>query len=77
MDDAFEGPDALAIRSRAEGTHTGIFLEVPATGRRINCDVVFLVHTQRGRIVRQWIQSDLWGIYQQLTAPSGEVASTG
>jgi predicted ester cyclase len=77
MDDAFEGPDALAIRSRAEGTHSGTFLGVPATGRRINWDVVFLVHTQRGRIVGQWIQSDLWGIYQQLTAPSGEEASTG
>lgn len=70
--DAFEGPDALAIRSRAEGTHCGTFLGMPATGRRIAWDVVFLVHTTEGRMVGQWIQSDLWGIYQQLTTASQE-----
>ena len=66
--DAFEGVDTLAIRSRAEGTHDGTFLGIPATGRRIAWDVVFLVHFKEGRMVGQWIQSDLWGIYQQLTA---------
>jgi predicted ester cyclase len=71
-EDMFEGPDALAIRSRVEGTHHGTFLGVAATGRRIAWDVVFLVHTKDGRIVGQWIQCDLWGILQQLTAESAE-----
>src|SRR5215813_11726885 len=66
--DAFEGPDTLAIRSRVEGTHSGTFLAVPATGRRIAWDVVTLVHINDGRVVGQWIQPDLWGIYQQLTS---------
>jgi predicted ester cyclase len=70
--DSFEGPDALAIRSRAEGTHSGTFLGIPATGRRIAWDVVSLVHMKDGRTVGQWIQPDLWGIYQQLTAASTE-----
>jgi predicted ester cyclase len=75
-EDAFEGPDALAVRSRAEGTHSGTFLGVPATSRRIAWDVVFLVHMKDGRMVGQWIQSDLWGIYQQLTAASAEAPTT-
>jgi predicted ester cyclase len=74
--DAFEGPDRLAIRSRAEGTHSGTFLGVPSTGRRIAWDVVFLVHTNDGRMVGQWIQSDLWGIYQQLTSAEPKAPTT-
>ena len=68
--DVIEGSNGLAIRSRVEATHTGTFLGVPATGRRIAWDMVALVHTQDGRVVGQWIQPDLWGIYQQLTAAS-------
>jgi len=74
--DTFEGPDALAIRSRAEGTHSGTFLDVPATGRRIAWDVVTLVHMQDGRMVGQWIQPDLWGIHLQLTSAEPAPAST-
>jgi hypothetical protein len=29
-----------------------------------------------GRMVGQWIQSDLWGIYQQLTAASQTPTTT-
>ena len=74
--DAFEGPDTLAIRSRPEGTHSGTFLGIPATGRRIAWDAVFLVHFNDGRMVGQWIQSDLWGIHEQLTAASPQPPTT-
>jgi hypothetical protein len=37
---------------------------------------VFLVHVQDGRIIGQWIQSDLWGIYQQLTRDAPEPIET-
>ena len=74
--DAFEGPDTLAIRSRAEGTHSGTFLAVPASGRRIAWDVVTLVHMKDGRIVGQWIQPDLWGMYQQLTSAEPKPPTT-
>jgi hypothetical protein len=36
--DVIEGQDAVTIRTRNEGTHTGAFLGVPATGRRIASD---------------------------------------
>jgi predicted ester cyclase len=68
--DVIEGDEALVVRSRAEATHTGTFLGIPATNRRIAWDNVAMVHTKQGRIVGQWIQPDLWGIYQQLTSES-------
>ena len=75
-EDAIESADALAIRSRAEGIHTGTFLGVPATGRRIAWDIVALVHTRDGRVIGQWIQPDLWSIYQQLTSAVAGIPQT-
>jgi predicted ester cyclase len=74
--DVIEGSDTMAIRSRAEATHTGTFLGVAATGRRIAWDNVALVHTKGDRVIGQWIQPDLWGIYQQLTANTPEPPRT-
>jgi predicted ester cyclase len=65
-----EGQDAVAIRSRIQATHTGEFLGIAATGRRIAWDIVAIIHVRDGRFVGQWAQPDLWGIHQQLTAPT-------
>lgn len=64
-----EGQDAVVVRSRVDATHSGEFLGIPATGRRITWDVISIVHVKDGRVAGQWIQFDLWGIHQQLTAP--------
>ncbi len=74
--DVIEGADALSMHNRVEATHAGTFLGVPATGRRIAWDLVFMVHFAAGRMVGQWIQFDLWGIYQQLTSPTPETPRT-
>jgi hypothetical protein len=60
--DVIEGQDAVTIRTRVEGAHTGTFLGIAATGRRVAWDNSALVHIRDGRIVGQWIQPDLWGI---------------
>jgi hypothetical protein len=49
---------------------------IPATGRRIAWDFVAMVHVTDGRVVGQWIQFDLWGIYQQLTTANPETPMT-
>jgi len=74
--DIIEGSDAIVIRNRVEATHSGMFLDIPATGRRIAWDFVAMVHVNDGRVVGQWIQFDLWGIHQQLTAPDPEPPTT-
>ena len=70
--DVIEGRDAVTIRNRVEATHSDTFLDIPATRRRIAWDFIAMVHVNDGRVVGQWIQFDLWGIYQQLTSPTPE-----
>ncbi len=66
VEEIVEGQDAVVIRSRIEATHIGEFLGIPATGLRIAWDSVTIVKVKDGRVVGQWAQPDLWGIYQQL-----------
>jgi predicted ester cyclase len=67
-EEAIEGQDAVVIRNHVETTHTGEFLGIPATGRRIAWDAISIVRVSSGRVVGQWAQPDLWGIHQQLRA---------
>jgi len=63
-----EGQETVVLRNRTEATHTGEFLGIPPTGRRFSYDSITIAHVKDGRFVGQWVQLDLWGIYQQLTA---------
>jgi predicted ester cyclase len=63
-----EGRQTVVIRTRIEATHTGEFLGIAPTGRRIAWDNIAIAHVKDGRLVGQWIQPDLYGIYRQLTA---------
>jgi predicted ester cyclase len=74
--DVIEGSDALTIRNRVEATHSGTFLGIPPTGRRIAWDFIAMVHVKDGRVAGQWIQFDLWGINHQLTSPDPEPPTT-
>lgn len=62
-----ESPDGVTVRLSVAGTHVREFLGVPATGRRVRWDHVSIVKVRDGRVVGQWAQPDLWGIYRQLT----------
>ncbi|MGI5517994.1 ester cyclase [Streptomyces sp. CA-106131] len=67
--ESVEGEDAVVTRSHLEATHTGEFLGISATGRRVEWDAITIVKVREGRVVGQWAQPDLWGIYQQLIRP--------
>jgi len=66
-EDISESTDSVTVRLSVEGTHVQEFLGVPATGRRVRWDHVGIVKIKSGRVVGQWAQPDLWGIYRQLT----------
>ncbi|HYY88668.1 MAG TPA: ester cyclase [Chloroflexota bacterium] len=66
-DQVVAGPDGVVIRSHVTATHTGEFLGIPATGRRVEWDAVTMVQVNDGRVVGQWAQPDLLSIYRQLT----------
>jgi predicted ester cyclase len=68
-EEVIEADGAVVIRQHTEATHTGEFLGVPPTGRRISWDATNIVYVKDGRVVGQWAQPDLWSIYRQI-APS-------
>ena len=65
--DLQESADGVTVRNHVEATHTGEFLGIAPTGRRVAWDNVAIVKIKDGKVVGQWAQPDLWGIYRQLT----------
>ena len=64
--DLVEGVDAVVTRLRVQAVHSGTFLGIAPTGRRVGWDTVSIVRVRDGRIAGQWAQPDLYGIQQQL-----------
>ena len=67
IEDLTESADGVTARSHLTARHTGDFLGIAPTGRRVEWDHVAIVKVKDGRVVGQWAQPDLWGIYTQLT----------
>ena len=73
IEDLFAGGDKVVVRYRGEGTHRGVFLGIPATGRPISYTGILIVRLQEGRVAEFWAQPDLLGVLRQL----GFAPSTG
>jgi predicted ester cyclase len=67
-DDVVTSADMLVIRATNEATHTGTFLGVPATGRRVTYGSVDMYRVRDGRIVWRYLLCDWHGVIAQLTA---------
>jgi predicted ester cyclase len=65
-----EGADAVVIRSLYEATHTGAFLGIAPTGKRIAFETVDLLRVADDRIVWRYLLMDLYGIERQLQPAS-------
>lgn len=58
--------DRVVHRILVEGTHTGPFMGIPPTGKRISYTVTDLVRFEDGKMVEHWTISDTLGMMQQL-----------
>jgi predicted ester cyclase len=67
IEDLTESAERVTVRMHIAATHSGDFLGIAPTGRRIEWDHVAIVKIKDGRVVGQWAQPDLWGSYTQLT----------
>ena len=67
-DDVVQTDDMLVIRGSYEVTHTGEFLGVPATGRRVSYDWVDMYRVTGGRIVWRYLLCHWKGLLDQQTA---------
>jgi predicted ester cyclase len=63
-----EAGDTLVIRGTFEVTHSGEFLGVPPTGRRVAFDWIDMDRVADERIVWRFLLCDWKGLLDQLTA---------
>jgi steroid delta-isomerase-like uncharacterized protein len=68
-EDVFVSGDKAVARVRVTGTHRGEFLDMPATGRRIDVAVIDIMRFGDDGLVREhWGLFDSLGMMQQLGA---------
>ena len=58
--------DKVVTRKTISGTHKGMFLGVPATGRRIRINVTDIVRISNGQYAEHWGNADLHGALAQM-----------
>ena len=66
LDDEIKQGDKLAAHWTMRGTHTGLFMGNPPTGRPVEAQGIIFARTENGRIVEDWTLVDEMGILQQL-----------
>ncbi len=65
--------DKLAVRWRIEGTHTGEFLGIAPTNRKIEFGINEIFRVENGQSAEAWDQYDMYGLMQQIGAiPTAE-----
>jgi predicted ester cyclase len=66
IEDMIAEEDQVAARIRMTGTHTGEFMGIPPTGKRISFTGMYLVRITSGKIVEHWGEEDGVSLLQQL-----------
>ena len=60
--------DKVCARLTASGTHKGVFLDIPPTGKTISMKEMTMIHFVDGRMVASWVLNDMLGLMNQLGA---------
>ncbi len=69
IEDLFAEGEQVMLRWTMRGTNTGDFvrpMHIPATGKQITETGITVVRFAGGKVVEDWHQSDLLGLFQQL-----------
>lgn len=66
IDDIFAAGDKVVVRITGRGTHTGEYLGVPPTGRRVTMSGIAVYRIAGGKIVEEWSQADRLDFHRQL-----------
>jgi steroid delta-isomerase-like uncharacterized protein len=66
LEDEIREGDKIAARWTMRGTHKGLFLGNPPTGRPVEAQGIIFARTVNGQIVEDWTVMDQMGILQQL-----------
>lgn len=63
IDDLLADGDRVAVRFTIRGTHQGVFMDVPPTGKPVT-----LIRIAGGKIEEEWVSYDRLGVLRQLGA---------
>jgi steroid delta-isomerase-like uncharacterized protein len=56
----------VTTRKAFHATHTGDFMGIPPTGKRVQIDVIDVIRLEDGRFTEHWAVVDQMGLMQQL-----------
>ena len=74
IDDVISQGDKLVLRWKVQGTHTGEFLGIAATNKKITLPVTEIFVIANGQLIEAWDQYDRMHLLEQIDAVPG---STG
>lgn len=66
IEDVITAGDKVVYRNKVTGTHQGEYRDVPATGRSVAYDEIFIVRFAGGRIAEIWGVVDVFAQLKQL-----------
>jgi predicted ester cyclase len=66
IEDIISEGDKVVARIKMTGTHTGEFMSIPPTGKRISFTGIYIVRIVNGKIVEHWGEEDSVSLLQQL-----------
>jgi predicted ester cyclase len=66
IEDMLAEDDKVAARIKMTGTHTGEFMGIPPTGKRISFTGMYIVRIANGKIIEHWGEEDSVSLLQQL-----------
>lgn len=66
IEDIVAEENKAAARIKMTGTHTGEFMGIPPTGKRISFTGIYIVRIADGKIVEHWGEEDSVSLLQQL-----------
>jgi predicted ester cyclase len=68
QDDYLVEGDKLVVRWSARSTHTGEYMGIPPTGKRIEGNGIHIARVENGQIVEEWSLGDDIGLLRQIGA---------
>ena len=68
IEDVIGEGDRVVIRLGWDATHTGPFMGIPPTGKRVHVQAMNIYRVENGRIAERWGGPDLLGLLKQLGA---------
>ena len=66
IEDIIAEGDKVAVRLTNRGTHTGEFMGIPPTGKKIEYGALFFGRVTNGKVAEVWVVEDNLGMMQQI-----------